>query len=159
VNRRVKLPVVEPAEPPEATAEVLRRSLGGPLAENEGGRAGHAVELRTQPGRPLVVLLEEGEDVHVWVGQGRVRKVQRPALADHEGARPPELDAIARDIARFRALPEGAPVAFLMTSPPGATGRGVLVERCRFGALVQSADGRLMAVGFRRLWRDDGWIN
>jgi hypothetical protein len=117
------------------------------------------VALRSQPERPLVVLFEEDDACHLWVGQGRVRKARREDLREYEGVLPPELEAIARDILRLHALPVGAPVAFLQSDPPGVTGRGVLVERCRFGALVQASDGRRMAVGFRRVWRDDAWVN
>jgi hypothetical protein len=159
VSRRLKLPVVvEETRAPEATEEVLRRSLGGP-AEGDARGAGRAVALRSQPERPLVVLFEEDEVCHLWVGQGRVRKVRREDLVDYQGALSPEQEAIARDILRLHALPQGAPVAFLQSDPPGSTGRGVLVERCRFGALVHASDGRRMAVGFRRVWRDDAWVN
>ncbi|MDW8251163.1 MAG: hypothetical protein RMJ98_17860, partial [Myxococcales bacterium] len=144
--------------PPQPTHLVLRQSGGRPLAGRCAG-IGRVVALRLQPERPLVVLFKEDEICHVWVGQGRVRKVRQADLVEYEGALPPEEEAIARDILRLHTLPEGAPVAFLQSDPPGVTGHGVLVERCRFGALVQASDGRRMAVGFRRLWPDDHWIN
>ncbi|MCS6901485.1 MAG: hypothetical protein NZX77_17165 [Polyangiaceae bacterium] len=143
---------------PAATAALPRPPLGGPVAGGVEG-IGRVVALRLQPERPLVVLFKEDEICHVWVGQGRVRKVRQADLVEYEGALPPEEEAIARDILRLHTLPEGAPVAFLQSDPPGVTGHGVLVERCRFGALVQASDGRRMAVGFRRLWPDDHWIN
>lgn len=159
MSRRLKLPVIEQDEPAAATADVLRRSLGGALGQASTTRAGQAVALRSQPERPLVLLLEDGEEAHLWAGQGRVRKVQRDALQDFHGELTSDQAAVGREIARLHALPEGASVALLLQQPPGATGRGVLVEKCRFGGLVRLTDGRLMAVGFRRLWADTSGLN
>ena len=159
MNRRIKLPVVEEEAAPEATVEVLRRSLGGPLLDDEGATAGRAVALAAQPERPLVVLFEDADSAHLWVGQGRVRKVPRAGLLEFRGSLPADLAAIARDIRRLHTMTEGTPVGVLLPEPPGATGRGVLLEKCRFGGLVRISDGRLLAVGFRRLWPEQSMLN
>ncbi|MCU0653733.1 MAG: hypothetical protein MUF64_00060 [Polyangiaceae bacterium] len=159
MSRRVKLPVVERDVPSESTVELLRRSLGGALSPGEVALAGRFVALQSQPERPLVVLFESQDEAHLWVGQGRVRKAPVATLTDPTGAPSPELHAVARDIRRLHTLGEGARVGVLLPEPPGAIGRGVLVERCRFGALVRVLDGRVLAVGFRRLWADESLLN
>ena len=31
-------------------------------------------------------------------------------------------------------------------------GEGTLVEKCRFGALIERGDGAVIGAGFRRIW-------
>ncbi len=160
MSRRLRLPVVEAAEAEAGapTPEALRRALGGRLAGPLSPRVGGCVCLADQPDRPLVVLFADDLDAHLWVGQGRVRRAPLGALLPFSGSPPADLAAVARDIARFAALAEGAPVAFLPPSG-GPVSRGILAEKCRFGALVARDGGALLGVGFRRLWGDDPAAN
>lgn len=161
MNRRLKLPVVDAidAAATTPTPEALRRALGGRLASPSSPELGRCVSLDGQSGRPVVVLFADEGEVHVWVGQGRVRQARRESVQGYEGEVPAEEAAIARDIARFAGLSEGEPVAFLHRQPGGPTERGTLVEKCRFGALVLRPDGTLVGVGFRRLWRAEPGLN
>ncbi|RYE87468.1 MAG: hypothetical protein EOO75_14445 [Myxococcales bacterium] len=100
----------------------------------------------------MVVLHADASDIHVWVGAGLVRRAPRAQLGAFGGEVPADLVAVSRDVAQFAALVEGQAVRFLQRAPAGAVDHGRLVEKCRFGALVERADGSLVGVGFRRLW-------
>ena len=60
-----------------------------------------------------------------------------------------ELLAVSRDARSFAALSEGERVQY---QHEGGIGEGTLVEKCRFGALIQRADGAVIGAGFRRVW-------
>jgi hypothetical protein len=49
----------------------------------------------------------------------------------------------------FTALAEGARVRWERGSE---IAEGRIVEKCRYGAIIVSRDGRVVAVGFRKLW-------
>jgi hypothetical protein len=77
-----------------------------------------------------------------------VRRVRRTDTRPVAGAIPPDLLAVAADARAFAGLREGQRVGF---RDEGRAGEGALVEKCRFGALVERGDGSLVGVGFRRL--------
>jgi len=61
--------------------------------------------------------------------------------------------SLLAEVRLFATLKEGQRVRF--AEKDGSAGElsvGMLVEKCRYGALVAKDDGRILAVGFRRLW-------
>jgi len=137
--RRVSLPV---RRDPSLTLERARQRLGGRAASH--GRAGEVVRVGDVVG---VILCSDAKGCDVWIGDDKTKRV-RAADAEPLGATPnAEIAAVAADALAFARLEEGADVSF----DHGATGR--LVEKCRFGALVAEPDGRIFAVGFRRIAR------
>jgi hypothetical protein len=50
----------------------------------------------------------------------------------------------------FASLSEGDRVRF--ASAASAAAEGLLIEKCRYGALVLDDEEKVLAVGFRRLW-------
>lgn len=61
-----------------------------------------------------------------------------------------EIEAIAGDARLFGQIVEGQAVRY--ADEAGALVQGVVIEKCRWGALVRRLDGVVVAVGFRKLW-------
>jgi hypothetical protein len=53
------------------------------------------------------------------------------------------------DVRRFAAMPAARRARF--TTETGAEAEGLLIEKCRYGALVALDDGRVVALGFSRM--------
>jgi hypothetical protein len=142
--RRLFLPLTTPGSSSPPTVDAGRKRLGG-RASTEAG-AGELVLLRDQ--RSGVVLFVRGDQLDVWTDGDVVRRVRRGDVRPFDGAVPPELLAVAEDARTFAALREGERVGFQHEAGPG---EGTLIEKCRFGALLERDDGTVLAVGFRRL--------
>jgi hypothetical protein len=131
------------------TVDATRKRLGGRASTEPG--AGEVVAFRDERGheRHGVVLFVRGEDLDVWGTGDRVRRVRRARTRPVDGMVSEELVAVARDAVAFGELREGQPVRFQHAQ---GLGEGVLVEKCRFGGLVERGDEVVLGVGFRRLW-------
>jgi hypothetical protein len=145
---------------PKPTVDEVRRRLGGRASTD--GSAGELVQLIATGGRELpgVVLFGSGEDVDVWVeqpgsavavalGAGVVRRARRPDVAPLQAPPSKDLTSVASDARVFGALREGQRIRY---QAEDGLDEGTLVEKCRFGALVQRDDGAIVGVGFRRIW-------
>jgi hypothetical protein len=131
------------------SVDVMRSRLGGrspssPLATGDVVRVGDA-----EPARLGVVLAGDSESVDVFLAEGTVRRTRAADARPWLGAVPLELGPIASDARAFGALREGQPVRYASVGEPAEP--GVLVEKCRWGGLVQRPDGALVGVGFRRI--------
>lgn len=128
------------------TLENARKRLGGKAAPRSS-HMGTVVRIVGDPPVVGIVLHARGEDFDVLVGSAFVRKSK---LELTEPASDAEVDAaLLAEVRMFAALEEGARVRF---SEQAGDGVGLLVEKCRYGALVAKDDGRILAVGFRKLW-------
>ncbi|WP_437592578.1 hypothetical protein [Sorangium sp. So ce1000] len=152
--------------------DAVRERLGGRASSEPG--VGELVLLTTAAGKavPGVVLYRGGTTVDVWIDttttasstqdearvsgptgavtrQGLVHRARPVDLAPLRAAAPESLVAVAADARVFAALSEGQRIRF---QDGGDLAEGALVEKCRFGGLVQRDDGTLLGVGFRRLW-------
>ena len=159
--RKLFLPITPGEGAGLPTVDVVRKRLGG-RASTEAG-AGEIVRLvEDRADRIGVVLFARGDEVDVWLSGGLVRRVRRegvrgadpgfggaPSASDEGERMSDELVAVARDARAFGALAERQPVRY---QHEGGTGRGALVEKCRFGALIERSDGVVLGVGFRRVW-------
>ena len=123
--------------------DAVRKRLGG-RASTEAG-AGEVVRLRDDCAG--VVLFVRGEQVDVWLDGDVVHRVRRADIRPAGEGTARDLLAVARDARAFAELREGQRVGFVQE---GGTGEGALVEKCRFGGLVERADGTVVGVGFRR---------
>lgn len=153
--RRLNLPLLPELSSDDDAArprlESARAQLGGP--GDTDGLAGERVALVSAAGerRVGVVLYANEREVDVWFEGSVVRRTLRgmvSALEPGEGS--PALDAVVADVKVFASLRDGDRVRWQRGE--GGVGEGKLIERCRYGALVASDDGRILAVGFRRLW-------
>jgi hypothetical protein len=61
----------------------------------------------------------------------------------------PSFQRIAESARVFEALVEGQQVRFMTENH---IYEGILVEKCRFGALVERSDGKIIGLGFQRVW-------
>jgi hypothetical protein len=148
MGRKLSLPLtLDNAKKP--TTDAVRKRLGG-RASTEAG-AGEIVSLTTEGGstRVGVVLFARGEDVDVWTDHGVVRRARRTSTAPCREEVPKELEQVADDARIFGGLCEGQRVRYQHET---GLEEGVLVEKCRFGALLRRDDGVILGVGFRRIW-------
>jgi hypothetical protein len=143
MTRRLSLPTAR-----STTVDAVRKRLGG-RASTEAG-AGEVLSFRDERGseRMGVVLFVRGEDLEVWVEGDLVRRVRRERTQPPDGVVSRELLAVSRDAQGFAALHEGQRVRY---QHPGGLGDGALVEKCRFGGLVERDDRTVLGIGFRRL--------
>jgi len=150
--RKLMLPVLGP-RPSTPTVDLVRRRLGGRASTEVG--AGEAVTFTNDGGRRFsgVVLFVRGDELDVWVEETLVCRTRRDRVAPLEPPLSREIAAIASEARTFGKLCEGDLVRYL---EEGRVGEGTLVEKCRFGALVERGDGTIVGLGFRRVWaRED----
>ena len=83
-----------------------------------------------------------------------VKRTVPSLLAPHDPARegevPQDLAEIRPSVESFARLREGQKVFFERV--PGTISEGTLLEKCRYGALVGDLDGKVLGVGFRKLF-------
>ncbi len=152
----MRLPLfVEPAPTPSVSD--MRERLGGrtPTSPHVGAFAQLEAREGETAGRVGVVLHTSELAFELLVTPTRVVTVPLAhLLTDAEGeAQRPELTRYAEALRRFARLAEGQRVRAAESSaasPLGAV-EGTLVEKCKRGALVERADGSIVAVGFARL--------
>ena len=139
----------KPAKAP--TLEGARKRLGGKA--NRSAQTGAVVRLIDDEPRAFGIVLYADEfelDVLLCVS-GEVGKLLRKTKP--ELTLPADVEmvdaALLADVRVFASLEEGQRVRFAEDS---GTTDGLLVEKCRYGALVAKDDGKILAVGFRKLW-------
>ena len=132
------------------TIERARQRLGGRGYSLAGiGR----IVLVDSPrvGKLVGVLIFASETEHdVLLESGVVRRTSRGSSLPYGGEVPDLLSRFAADVQVFATLREQDALCFEFA--PGKTATGTLIEKCRYGALVGTAEGRVLAVGFRKLW-------
>lgn len=126
-----------------------RAKLGGPWIG--GPDIGRVVRIPASIGHRVGVVIHATETHRdVWIGAGRVQHVSGASVEEAEEAEGDEtFDAVVADARMHAELTVEQPVVFQHRD--GRTEEGVLVEKLRFGSLVGTEDGRVLAVSFRRL--------
>jgi len=82
--------------------------------------------------------------------EGVVRRVARDRVVTVDDVElSPLRRRMADDVRRFAAMPTGRRARFMAEA--GAEAEGLLIEKCRYGALVALDDGRVVALGFSRM--------
>ena len=135
--RRVTLPLTDDKRMSLAHA---REKLGGGVSSH--GDAGTVVAVGHDQG---VIVWSDETSCDVALAGDLVRRVKREEAVTISGAA--ALRQVARNIRSFASLATGD-----TTTVDGHT--VTIVEKCRWGALVARSDGRIFAVGFRRLARE-----
>lgn len=148
MGRRLFLPLAVGEPNVSPTVDVVRKRLGGRASTEPG--AGDLVAVASEHGaaRTGVVLFMQGDNVDVWLEGGVVRRTRRSKIANAADAAG-DLISIAHAARIFASLTEGQRVYY---QHEDGVGEGALVEKCRFGALVERGDGTVLGVGFRSLW-------
>jgi hypothetical protein len=141
----------EQADAARASIDSARRKLGGRPAEASVRAPGSLVQgtLRDGARRTGVVLWASAGHCDVWFDDGIARRVRAAVVRAYDGVPPTSLVRIVAEARIFAGLFEGDRVRW---DRAGNVFDGCIVEKCRYGAIVLTSDGRLVAVGFRRLW-------
>ncbi len=131
--------------------DAARRRLGGKPNVPSTRAPGVAVEavLRDGSKRKGVILWSSDRECDVWFDDGAARRIRASAVTSFGGGVPEELARIAAEARLFALLAPGERVRWQRQN---GVAEGCIVEKCRYGAIVVTRDGRLVAVGFRRLW-------
>lgn len=148
MGRRLFLPLAQGDLAERPTVDTVRKRLGGRASTEQG--AGALVSFRDERGlsRTGVVVFARGEDRDVWLEGDTVRRVRAAETTPADGLVNDHLLAVAHDARAFGALSEGQRVRYQHAD---GLGEGALVEKCRFGALVERGDRVVVGVGFRKL--------
>jgi len=131
--------------------DVARRRLGGPAGAPSQRAPGSLVRVTPPGGQAAagVLLWADARHCDVWFEDGVARRSPAAFVAPHQGTAPPALLRVAAEMRLFLSLNEGDSVRWeRMTTVV----EGRIVEKCRYGAIVAMADGKVVAVGFRKLW-------
>jgi hypothetical protein len=159
-GKRVSLPLhgkmLDLVAPP--TIEAMRARLGGritPPAANAGAAPAHVGDVvragDADPPRAGVVVAADHASVDV-LSAGTVRRSRGAAVRPWLGTIGPDVAQLAARARAFGQLVEGEAVQFTRSDAAEPIPElGILVEKCRWGALVQRGDGVVLGVGFQRL--------
>jgi hypothetical protein len=139
--------------------EEARRRLGGRVTTTS------TASSRRAPGSPVQAVLRDGkkhfgvvlscseQHCDVWFDDGTARRVRADLVASSAAPAPDSLTCVAAEVRLFAAFVEGDRIRWERSGgrlPP--VEEGCIVEKCRYGAIVVTRSGKLVAVGFRRLW-------
>jgi hypothetical protein len=152
MGRKVFLPMTQrladSLETP--TVDAMRTRLGGRTAPETSSPllAGSVVVLTTAAGteRLGVVVASDERTAHVYLERGIVKRTSTESVSLHAGDTPAELAPISQQARIFASLVEGQDV--LLEREDKRTQPGVLREKCRYGALVEVGEGKVLGVGF-----------
>jgi hypothetical protein len=141
--------VADAVAPP--TVDSMRKRLGGRVSQEVGSELGSIVTVTGGVAPRIgVILASSGARCDVFLERGLVKRTSRATLSAFVGAAPLELSRVAEQATVFGQLFEGQSVH--VERSDGAGLRGILREKCRYGALVETNTGTLLGVGFQRLW-------
>lgn len=131
--------------------EAARDRLGGRLTSASKRVPGSIViaSLRDGSRQPGVILWATDTQCDVWFADGLARRTRAASVHPYHAPISRQLCRIAIEMRLFALLSEGDLVRW---ERAGAAGEGCVVEKCRYGAIVVTRDGKLVAVGFRKLW-------
>ncbi|MFO0587572.1 MAG: hypothetical protein U0441_08535 [Polyangiaceae bacterium] len=148
MTRKLGLPVILDANR-KPTVDAVRAKLGGRASTERG--AGEFVVIDAGGGfeHSGIVLFRRDDEIAVWTSEGVVRRASRADVRKSEDPTPAGFADVAADAAVFGQLMEGQRVRYRNDS---GTDEGTLVEKCKFGALVERDDRTIVGVSFRRLW-------
>ena len=176
MGRRLFLPVTDrllgvPQGKP--SAEDMRKRLGGRqkgspenLTADVAGTTvrasiGSFVETRGGPGAPRVgVLLSVNEGIaDIYFEKGMVKRTPMDRVVPLErfegteeaspSSQSEELRMTGESLRIFDKLAEGDQV---QVEEGDGSLRGLLLEKCKYGALVEVDGSRVLGVGFRKIW-------
>ena len=149
-KRHPPLPVfgglLGPRKRPPTLADA-RIQLGG--AWVGGPDIGRVVAFSAATGtRTGVIIHSTPTERDVWIAEGRIQRISATEAVLSED-RDPVHEPVAADARLHASLRPGDHVAF--QRPDGSGGQGMIAEKLRYGSLVGTTGGRVIAVSFRRL--------
>jgi hypothetical protein len=131
--------------------EVARRKLGGRTAVPSERAPGALVEAALRDGlrHAGILLWASAGTCDVWFDDGIARRARSEAVRPRARPTPESLVRVEAEVRMFASFAEGDRVRW--ERPTGIT-EGRIVEKCRYGAIVVTRGGKVVAVGFRTLW-------
>jgi hypothetical protein len=156
VGRKLSLPLTNASATPAEVPSIdgMRARLGGRQTGNASGSISPGAIVRVPSAgdgeRVGVLLVDDAGSLDVYLARGVVKRTVASAVHAFEGDPPSDLSRIAEQARVFASLAEGQPVHVDDPERGGIEAR--LREKCRFGALVETLEGKVLGVGFRRLW-------
>ena len=128
-----------------------RKKLGGRSVRPSERAPGALVEavLRDGTRRAGVLLWAAGGTCDVWFDDGLARRARSEAVLPRSHPTPEALVRIEAEVRMFASMVEGDRVRW---ERPTGLAEGRIVEKCRYGAIVVTRGGKVIAVGFRKLW-------
>jgi hypothetical protein len=131
--------------------EGARRKLGGRPTSPSERAPGALVEavLRDGERHAGILLWSSAGTCDVWFDDGIARRARTEGVVLRSRPTPESLVRVEAEIRMFTTLLEGDRVRW--ERPTGIT-EGRIVEKCRYGAIVVTRGGKVVAVGFRKLW-------
>jgi hypothetical protein len=131
--------------------EAARRRLGGRATAPSQRAPGSLVQVTLHGAARTKGVLLWATDRHcdVWFEDGIARRARFDVVTPCPGLAPEGLVRVAGEMRLFTSLAEGERVRWERASE---VAEGCIVEKCRYGAIIVSRDGRVVAVGFRKLW-------
>jgi hypothetical protein len=131
--------------------EAARHKLGGRSLVPSERPPGSLVEVSLHDGarRAGILLWASAGTCDIWFDDGLARRARSEAVALSASPTPDALVRVEAEMRMFTALAEGDRVRWERAT--GIT-EGRIAEKCRYGAIVVTRSGKLLAVGFRKLW-------
>jgi hypothetical protein len=131
--------------------EAARRKLGGRALAISAREPGTLVEAILKDGarHAGVLLWASAGTCDIWFDDGLARRARSGAVSHRAGPIPESLVRIEAEIRMFSTLAEGDRVRWERAA---GLAEGRIVEKCRYGAIVVTRAGKVIAVGFRKLW-------
>ena len=138
------------------TIDAARRRLGGRLTAPSALAPGSFARATLRDGTTLpgVVLWATVSHVDLWFDEGLARRTRAESVVACTDPVPTRLACVSAEMRLFAGLGEGDRVRW---ERPSGIAEGCIVEKCRYGAIVVTRDGKLVAVGFRKLWPVTGF--
>ncbi len=96
-----------------------------------------------------VLLWSTGRTCDIWCDDGLARRARSAAVLPRRGPAPESLVRVEAEVRMFASMNEGDRVRWERTT---GLAEGRIVEKCRYGAIVVTRGGKVIAVGFRKLW-------
>jgi hypothetical protein len=140
----------EPGQGPHSL-ESARVKLGGRAVGPSAHPPGTLVAARLRDGERHhgILLWEAGGMCDVWFDDGLARRARSEVVFPVEGPMPEPLLRIACEVRMFSTFAEGTRVRWERET---GLEEGRVLEKCRYGAIVAARGGKVIAVGFRKLW-------
>jgi hypothetical protein len=134
-----------------SSLEAARDRLGGRLTCASRRPPGSIViaTLRDGTRHCGVILWATDTQCDVWFADGLARRTRAERVRPYYGRVSDHLCRVAIEMRLFAMLSEGDLVRWERVT---VAGEGSIVEKCRYGAIIVTRDGKLVAVGFRKLW-------
>jgi hypothetical protein len=131
--------------------ESARRRLGGSSSIPSERSPGGLVQALLSDGlsHAGILLWSSWGSCDVWFDDGIARRARSGLVEPRARPTPEPLLRIEAEVRVFTSMTEGERVRW---EREACLVEGRIAEKCKYGAIVVTPDGKVTAVGFRKLW-------